>query len=66
MISMLKASRFAQEHGLTFYEASAMTGEGVAEVFQKVRRRHACMHACMHAGHVIVAEVFQKVRCGWR
>jgi len=37
-VSFLEASRFAQENDLMFLETSALTGEGVSEVFLKCAR----------------------------
>jgi len=37
-VSFLEASRFAQENELMFLETSALTGEGVSEVFLKCAR----------------------------
>lgn len=37
-VTFLEASRFAQENGLIFLETSALTGEGVTEVFLKCAR----------------------------
>lgn len=37
-VTFLEASRFAQENGLMFLETSALTGEGVEEVFLKCSR----------------------------
>jgi len=37
-VSFLEASRFAQENGLMFVETSALTGDGVEEVFLKCGR----------------------------
>jgi len=37
-VTFLEASRFAQENGLIFLETSALTGEGVSEVFLKCAR----------------------------
>jgi len=37
-VTFLEASRFAQENGLIFLETSALTGEGVSEVFLKCGR----------------------------
>jgi Ras-related protein Rab-4B len=37
-VTFLEASRFAQENDLMFLETSAMTGEGVSEVFLKCAR----------------------------
>eukprot|EP00743_Colponemidia_sp_Colp-15_P001733 GILK01001893.1.p1 GENE.GILK01001893.1~~GILK01001893.1.p1 ORF type:complete len:219 (-),score=21.88 GILK01001893.1:165-788(-) len=37
-VTFLEASRFAQENDILFLETSALTGEGVEEVFMKVAR----------------------------
>jgi len=37
-VTFLEASRFSQENGLTFLETSALTGEGVEEVFLRCAR----------------------------
>mmetsp|Transcript_6622 Transcript_6622/g.9175 ORF Transcript_6622/g.9175 Transcript_6622/m.9175 type:complete len:212 (-) Transcript_6622:923-1558(-) len=37
-VTFLEASRFAQENDLMFLETSALTGEGVSEVFMKCTR----------------------------
>ena len=37
-VGLLEASRFAQEHGCSFLEASAATGDGVDECFLKAAR----------------------------
>eukprot|EP01119_Soliformovum_irregulare_P006698 TRINITY_DN18_c1_g1_i1.p1 TRINITY_DN18_c1_g1~~TRINITY_DN18_c1_g1_i1.p1 ORF type:complete len:212 (+),score=50.09 TRINITY_DN18_c1_g1_i1:135-770(+) len=37
-VTFMEASRFAQEHDLIFLETSALTGEGVSEVFLKCAR----------------------------
>ena len=37
-VSVVEASAFAQEHGLLFLEASALTGEGVEEAFLRCAR----------------------------
>jgi len=47
-VSVLEASRFAQENQLVFLEASAATGEGVEECFLKVAR--ATLSKLVHVG----------------
>ncbi|KAH3744772.1 Ras- protein Rab-4B [Pelomyxa schiedti] len=37
-VQFLEASRFSEEHGLIFVETSALTGDGVEEVFLKCGR----------------------------
>ena len=37
-MALRQASAFAQEHGLLFLEASALTGEGVEEAFLRCAR----------------------------
>lgn len=37
-VTFLEASRFAQEHDILFVETSALTGEGVDDVFMKLAK----------------------------
>merc|ERR1711959_370087 len=38
-VNFLEASRFAQENSIMFFETSALTGEGVHEVFAMLAQR---------------------------